>query len=116
LLSVTASLGTGMSAGVLYVDLLAANDRATITPSGSSISVSGTNYFIQTFSSVNSILVLGANTSSQDDPNQSVTFGGSGGTITLNPTSGTDALSVSGVTSVAFTDVTIDATSRNVDV
>jgi len=59
--------------------------------------------------------VQGANTSSQDDPNQSVTFGGSGGTIAL-AASGTDALKVSGVTSVAFTNVTIDATSGNVDV
>src|SRR5208283_123340 len=112
LLSVTASL----SAGVLDVDLLAANDQATITPSGSSISVSGTGYTANSFSGVTAIVEQSANTSSQDDPNQGVTFEGSGGTIALDTESGTDALKVSGVTSVTFTGVTIDATSRNVDV
>ena len=58
----------------------------------------------------------GTNTSTQDDPNQSVTFGGNGGTITLNTASGTDALSVSGVTSVTFAGITIDAKKGNVDV
>ena len=112
LLSVTASLNSG----VLDVNLSAANDQALIIPSGSNISVSGTGFSAQAFSGVTSLLVQGANTSSQDDPNQGVTFGGSGGTITLNTASGTDALSVSGVTSVSFTDVTIDATKGNVDV
>jgi hypothetical protein len=112
LLSVTASL----SSGVLDVNLSAANDQALITPSGSTISISGTNFSVQSFSGVTALLVQGANTSSQDDPNQSVTFGGTGGTIALDAASGTDALSVSGVTSVTFTDVTIDATSGNVDV
>ena len=112
LLSVTASLNSG----VLDVNLSAANDQALITPSGSSISVSGTGFSAQAFSGVTSLLVQGANTPGQDDPNQSVTFGGSGGTITLNTASGTDALNVSGVTSVTFTDVTVDATKGNVDV
>jgi hypothetical protein len=112
LLSVTASL----NATVLDVNLSAAGDQATITPSGSSISVSGTGYSGNSFSGVTAIVVLGANTSSQDDPNQGVTFGGGGGTIALNTAAGTDALNVSGVTSTAFTDVTIDATSGNVDV
>ncbi len=40
LLSVTASLNSG----VLDVNLSAANDQALITPSGSSIAVSGTDY------------------------------------------------------------------------
>ncbi len=112
LLSVTASLNSG----VLDVNLSAANDQALITPSGSTISVSGTGFSAQAFSGVTSLLVQGANTPSQDDPNQSVTFGGSGGTITLHTASGTDALNVSGVTSVTFSDLTIDATQGNVDV
>ena len=56
LLSVTASL----SSGVLDVNLSAANDQALITPSGSTISISGTNYSVQSFSGVNAIVVLGA--------------------------------------------------------
>ncbi len=112
LLSVTAALNSG----VLDVNLSAANDQALITPSGSMISVSGTGFSAQAFSGVTSLLVQGANTPSQDDPNQSVTFGGSGGTITLNSASGTDALNVSGVTSVTISDVTINATQGNVDV
>ena len=112
LLSVTASLHSG----VLDVNLSAANDQALINPSGSTISVSGTGFSSHAFSGVSAILVQGSNTSTQDDPNQSVKFGGSGGTITLNTASGTDALNVSGVTSVTFTDVTINATKGNVEV
>ncbi len=119
LLSVVASLNSG----VLDVNLTAANDQAQITPSGSSITVSGTDYSSpdagdpNTFAGVNSIVVLGTNTTTNDDPNESVTFGAStGGTITLNAASGTDALNVSGVTTVAFTDITIDATSGDVSV
>ncbi len=112
LLSVTASL----SGTALDVNLSAANDQATITPSSSSISVVGTAFMSHSFAGVNTIVVLGANTSSQDDPDQSVTFGGTGGTITLDAASGTPALSVSGVTSVTISDVTIDATSGDVDV
>ncbi|MFI5455223.1 MAG: beta strand repeat-containing protein [Isosphaerales bacterium] len=112
LLSVTASL----NATVLDVNLSAANDQAMITPSGSNIQVSGTGYSSNSFAGVTAIVVLGANTSSQDDPNQGVTFGGSGGTITLHSASGTDALKVTGITAVTFTDVTIDATSGNIDV
>ena len=116
LLSVTASL----TSGVLDVNLSAAQDSAQITPSGSTISVTGISGSVTTnfgpFSGVTAIVVQGANTSSQDDPNQSVTFGGSGGTIALNAPSGTAALNVSGVTSVAFTNVTIDATSGDIDV
>ncbi len=87
LLSVTASLNSGM----LDVNLSAANDQVLITPSGSSISVSGTGFSAQSFSGVAALVVQGGNTSSQDEPNQSVTFGGAGGTITLNAASGTDA-------------------------
>ena len=112
LLSVTAVLNST----VLDVNLSAANDQAMITPSGSSIDVSGTGFSLQSFAGVTGIVVLGANTSSHDDPNQGVTFGGSGGTITLDTASGTDALNVSGITSVTFNNVTIDATSGDVDV
>jgi hypothetical protein len=112
LLSVTAILNSG----VLDVNLSAANDHALISTSGSTISVSGTNYSAHSFSGVTELLVQGANTSSHDDPNQSVTFGGSGGTITLHAAKNTDALSVSGVTTTSFTDVTIDVTTGNVDV
>ena len=102
--------------GVLQVALSAANDQALITPSGTTILVSGTNLPSQPFSGVTSLVVQGANTSGQDDPNQSVVFGGSGGTIGLHSASGTDALSVSGVTSVSFTNVTIAASSGDVDI
>ena len=100
----------------LDVSLSAANDQALITPSGTNISVSGTGYSAQSFAGVTSLVVLGANTSTQDVPNQSVTFGGSGGTITLVTAPDTDALNVSGVTSVTFTNVTINATSGDIDV
>ncbi len=112
LLSVTASL----SGTALDVNLSAANDQATITPSGSSISVVGTGFSSHSFAGVSTIVVLGANTSSQDDPDQSVMFGGTGGTISLDAASGTIALDVSGVTSVTFSDVTVDATSGDVNV
>ena len=81
----------------LAVSLSAADDQAVIAPSGSNISVSGTNLTAHTFSGVASIVVVGANTSTQDSPNQGVTFGG-GGTITLHAASDTEALKVSGVT------------------
>ena len=112
LLSVTAT----WNSGVLDVNLSAADDQALIALSGSSISVSGTGYTIQSFAGVTALLVQGANTSSQGDPNQGVTFGGTGGTIALDTATGTDALNVSGVTAVTFTDVTIAATSGDVDV
>ncbi len=112
LLSVTASLNSG----VLDVDLSSANDQALITPSGTTISLTGTGFSNRSFAGVTALVVQGTNTSDVDDPNQRVTFGGSGGTITLRTAAGTDALSVSGVTSVTFTDVTIDATRGNVDV
>ena len=60
-----------------------------------------------------SIVVQGTNTTSQDDANQSVTFGGSGGTIALGAASGTGALMVSGVISVTFTDITIVVDTMN---
>ncbi len=110
--SVTASL----SQGLLTVNLGAASDQATIAPSGSNISVVGTNLASQSFSGVNAIAVVGTNTSSLDAAEQSVAFGGSGGTITLNTASGSNALDVSGVTTVSFNNVTINATSGNINV
>ncbi len=112
LLSITASL----SSGVLDVQLSAAGDQALIAPTTSGISVSGTGYTAQTFAGVTAMVVQGANSASQDVPNQGVTFGGSGGTITLDAAAGTAALNVSGVTSVIFTDVTVDASSGDVNV
>jgi hypothetical protein len=94
----------------LDVDLSAAGDQVLIAPSGSTIHVSGTNYSTQAFSNVTALVVQGANTSSEDVPDQVVTIGGSGGTMTL------DSLTVSGVTSVTFTDVTVNAGSGEIDV
>ena len=56
LLSVTAILNSG----VLDVNLSAANDQALITPSGSTISVSGTGYSAQSFSGVTSLRGAGS--------------------------------------------------------
>ena len=101
---------------MLDVGVSAAGDQVLIAPSGSTIDVSGTNYSLQSFANVTSLVVQGANTLSQDVPNQGITFGGSGGTITLDAESGADALNVSGVTSVSITDVTITAISGDVTV
>ncbi len=110
------SITTSLSSGVLDVNLSAAGDQALIAPSGSTIDISGTNFSLQAFTGVTTLVVQGANTASQDVPNQGVTFGGSGGTIALDAAAGTAALDVSGVTSVSFTDVTIAASSGDVNV
>ncbi len=110
LLSVTASL----LSGVLEVDLSAAHDQAFMTPVGSDIQVTGTDFTTQSFSGFSSIVVQGTNTSSHDDPDQGVVF--EQGAINLNAPAGTDALKVSGVTSVSFDHVAIEATSGDVEV
>ncbi len=92
LLSVTATLNSG----VLDVALSAANDQALIAPSGSMISVSGTELLRALVLGRIRDCGAGRNTDSQDAPNQSVTFGGGGGTIALDAASGADALEVSG--------------------
>jgi hypothetical protein len=112
LLSVTASL----KSGVLDINLSAAGDSAMISPSGASISVSGTGDSGALFSGVTAIVVVGTNTPATDAPGESVTFEGSGGTIALNAAAGTAALSVSGVTAADFTDVTIQVTTGDVAV
>ena len=121
LLSVTAFLNPASSTD-LEVDLSAVGDQALITPSGSTIVVSGadgTTYSgPPSFLGVTEIAVY--NTSGQTDAAQSVTFqpaaGQSSGTFDLSAASGTNALLVNGISSVTFTGVTIDATSGDVDV
>lgn len=108
-MSITAS----MNGTELDVNLSASGDSATISPLGSSISVTGQS---SASSGVKSIKVTGTNTGTVDTPNQSVTFGGSGGTITLQATAGAPALNVSGVTSVNFSKVTVNATSGDINV
>ena len=107
LLSVTAFFNPAGSTD-LDVDLSAGGDQATITPSGSTIQVGGTGYSGGSFSGVTKLVVQGSGAS-----NQGVTFGGSGGTITLDTAPGTTALTASGISSLTFTDVTIDASSIN---
>jgi hypothetical protein len=110
------SVSASLTGSQLAVVLSAPDDQALITPSGANLSISGTDLTAQLFSGVATIVVSGANAPGQDVPNQGVTFGGNGGTITLHAAPGSDALNVSGVTLVQFTNVAINATSGNIDV
>ena len=96
----------------LNVTLGASGDQTTITAEAGDIKVTGTGIAPSAFTGIAALVVQGSN-----QENESVALTSNGGAaLSLHGAANTDALAVSGVTSVTFTSVAVDATVGNVTV